>query len=256
MEDLKFKLVIDRYAKITYQKLEQIMKGLGVRISDTYDFVLIVGGDGTLLRNAPLFVDSTILLIEEPKSSEYKSRGVIVKHKFSELYHLVKMLHRGTYTIKEEPLLEINYMSKRYLSAGDFFVERCNTSNALRYTIKVHSSISTIESYGISNGFIVSTPLGATGYYSYIEVLNKKPPKRIKGIGIAHILPTFVSDKVDGMPVKYRVRRVVPFDSNVKVKIDRNTRAYLNMPGHRSVLAKPSSVFNFKISNKSLHIIE
>ncbi|MGC8687714.1 MAG: hypothetical protein ACP5RM_03385 [Candidatus Micrarchaeia archaeon] len=256
MHSVRLKLVIDKYAKITYQKLEQIVNSLGAKVSDDYDFVIIVGGDGSLLSNAPSFTDSIILPIEGPKSPGYKSRGILVKHSFSELRSILKTLQNGTYKIREEPLLELSYMSKRYLSAGDFFVERCNSPSALRYRVKASSSSVKVDSYSISNGFIVSTPMGSTGYYSYIELISKKRPKRINGIGVAHILPTFVSDRVNGVAVHYEPRRVLPFDSIIEVKLERAVNAYLNMPGHASIPAKQSSVFKFALSSRRLRIIE
>ncbi|MCL4374047.1 MAG: hypothetical protein M1360_04360 [Candidatus Marsarchaeota archaeon] len=259
MKALRVKLVVDTFSHVNRETVTAQIKEAGATVSNSdYDIVIIVGGDGTLLEHAPKYKDKSILALKGPKRGRLGSRGILVKHSANEVKPLINKIIANKYAIRTEPLLELRYDSKRYLTAGDFFVERGNIKHALRYTISVSAPHFKLTSHAISNGFIVTTPLGSTGYYAYKDILDNKSPRRINGIGIAHILPTFIEDRKDGAKTASRIRRAFPIVASVQAKLTRNDEAYLyGIPSsNKGIKVKYNSLLRFSIAKEKIRIID
>lgn len=226
------KFVIDKYSGISIKDvLAAIRKsGANVSMSDVgYDAVVIIGGDGSFLNHAINYKEP-VLFIKGQYKGLLGSRGRLTYHKFQDLPTILRRLATGRFRIVEEPVLRLRYEGRDYFSIGDFYIEIRNTKEALRYKAEIKIGKKKTVSYAISNGFIVTTPLGSTGYFSYLDILEHRQPKRIRGVGFAHILPVMVKDFVNGKKVPYRIRRVFPIDSGITVYIKRNSSMLFGMP--------------------------
>ncbi len=229
---MKVKFVLDRYCGVNSDDVRAAVQksASGISISERdYDAVVIIGGDGSFLNNA-IYYRKPVLPLEGIHKGNLKSVGVLTEHKFSDMPVVLKKLAEGDFRIIDEPILKLRYSGKTYSSIGDFYVERGDTKEAVRYTSVITDGRNKTVSYAISNGFIVTTPIGSTGYFSYLDKIERRQPKRIKGIGFAHILPSMIKDVVNGRQVPYRIRRVFPLNSKIRVCMERNSAYLFGIP--------------------------
>ncbi len=236
------------------------LKRCGVELaSKGYDFTVIVGGDGTFFDNALQHRDAPLLFVRKGAAS---GAGSSMRHGFTaciglrDLPAMLRRISSGSADVINEPILELRYDGDTYRSIGDFFVERGAVKQAVRYAISIVDGSARFDSSCISNGFIVTTPMGSTGYYSYIDVLNGREPRKISGIGIAHILPTRIVDRLNGRLVKPMVRRVFSTKARVVVRMQRDVRQYMYgasgvSSGIPIEVGKPMS---FRISEESVRV--
>ena len=105
-------------------------------------------------------------------------------------------------------------------------------SGCLRYTVDVTNHQIRIRESAISDGVIITTPQGATGYYSYSDKISKDgiftraPRTRIASdsMGVCHILPAYLERETSRTAF---FRYTVPIESTVKVALDRPSGARL-----------------------------
>ncbi len=251
---MKLKFILDRYCGVNPKGVSSLIERYAPSISvseKNYDAVIIVGGDGSFLNNA-LDYKKPVLLIEGVHKGHLKSIGSLTGHEFSDLPKILKKLAAGDFKTLEEPILELRYTGKTYLSIGDFYVERIDTKEALRYKAIITYGMNKAVSYAISNGFIVTTPIGSTGYFSYIDKIEHRQPKRINGIGFAHILPSTVKDFINGRKVPYKIRRAFPPHSRIEVLMERNAAYLFGVPGRNSGIKVNGGRISIKASQNTI----
>ena len=260
MEVRRVKVLVSRYAKMRYNYIKRMLSGYNIKIDNKkYDAILVFGGDGTFLKYAALYHDKPILAVKST-SAESKllgSRGLTIEVTDADLPKVLHTISEQNFYIKEEPLLKLRYMNKEYITAGDFYIERGNIRSALRYKLRVSYHGKETEIWGISNGVIITTPLGSTGYYAYVDILNKKRPKRINGLGVAHILPTYVIERSGKTRRQGNVREVFPIESKITLTFDRGARQYLYGPTlpERGIAVENGKELTFKIASERLKLI-
>ncbi len=231
---MRIKFVCDRYCGVTQGAVRRLASAAGIKPSDSdYDAVVIVGGDGSFLDYA-LDYKKPVLPIEGVHKGHLRSVGMLTEHKFSDLPAVLHRLSKRQFKVMSEPVLELRYSGKIYRSIGDFYVERIGTKEAIRYKAVITAGASKTVSYAISNGFIITTPIGSTGYFSYPDILEHHSPKRIEGIGFAHILPSTVKDIVNGKNVAYKVRRTFSMNAKIDVFLERNAAYLFGIPKRNS----------------------
>ncbi len=231
---MRIKFVCDRYCGVDQSRVHRLASDAGIKPSDSdYDAVVIVGGDGSFLNHA-LDYGEPVLPIEGVHKGLLKSVGILTEHKFSDLPMLLRKLSKGQFKVVSEPVLELRHSGNVYRSIGDFYVERIGTKEAVRYEAVITDGTNKTVSYAISNGFIITTPLGSTGYFSYPDMLEHRRPKRIEGLGFAHILPSTVKDTVNGRVVTYGVRRTFSMNAKIDVLLERNVAYLFGIPKRNS----------------------
>jgi len=225
---MKVKLVVDSYHRSAAVKARKILISQGMDIVKSgYDFVLIVGGDGTFFDRSLDYVSTPILTVKGSGKRPLQSRGFTVKCTLSDLKNAISHIRAGRFGISEEPVMELKYKGKRYFSVNDLFVERINTKRALRYNIQVKDGKRVFSTYGISNGFIVATPIGSTGYYAYPDRLANRRVSRVNGLSVAHILPIHITDLDGKKAVKSKIRRSFSLKASIEARIVRGPGQYL-----------------------------
>jgi NAD+ kinase len=135
----------------------------------------------------------------------------------------------------------------------DIYIERGIFSRCIRYALSVtirdanseYHTLKKFAEYAIGNGVIISTSVGARGYYSYLDRItagkrnnNNKSNNSIQTfpdnrLGICHILPTFLVRKLSLgkrkenkkkrtlVPISY-IRYTIPYQSIMKISLTRN----------------------------------
>jgi hypothetical protein len=260
---MKINLVIDKYHNDKRNSIKNAFLRHGFKISNTdYEMTLFVGGDGTFANDAINFIDKPVLFLsrhwKKPNGSiSYNSQANIDR---KSLNSIAKALLLKKYRVLSMPVLTAKHNRTEYKSIYDFFIERYATKEALRYKINVIDGKTRIDTYGISNGVIITTSLGSTGYYSYLDILNNKGPMRIGygRIGIAHILPIKINDVENGKPVRHQIRRTFSKNAVIRVNVERDVGQMLfGMQGSAGVKIDYKKPVIFGIDkNKELKIVE
>ncbi len=257
VKTLKADVIVDAFSGVAYGEVKKILDSSGIAISKSKpDFVIIVGGDGTYLRHAPHNMDIPILKLKGREQGPLGSKGVLYTYGIGSLAACIKRIKNKDYRIKTEPVIHCAYKKKTYLSAGDFYIERHGMKQALRYSIDVGGKKPMVRIHGISNGFIITTPTGSTGYYAYLDVLLGRKKEPIKGIGVAHILPTYIEengrrDLHDG------IRRQFEEDTSFTAMLFRE-EGYLYGVSNldRGIVIMPNTKVHFKILPDKIKLIE
>ena len=132
-------------------------------IDDSYDFFLSIGGDGTLLKSVTYVRDLGIPIIGI-NTGRLGFLATIQKEEITESLHQIL---NGTYFISERSLLsittnpEIEEITPLNFALNEVAINRKNTTSMIKIETRVNNKH--LTSYW-SDGLIVSTPTGSTGY--------------------------------------------------------------------------------------------
>jgi hypothetical protein len=114
----------------------------------------------------------------------------------------------------------------------DVSLEKGADSNCIRYTVNVRGKRLEFTDAAVSNGIVITTAAGSTGYFSYLDKLargDKLEPERFTVIGqaevgVCHIAPTYTSREGT---VKHPLRYTVPWGATFKISLMRDADAHL-----------------------------
>lgn len=151
---------IDR-ASYVKNNLEKFLQKYGVEaqildidnLKAGYDFVFVIGGDGTILKTArffskfstPVFGINLGRLGFLSQSSEYN------------LEKSVKKIIEGNFVVEDRVMLEY----ENSIALNDFVVKGSTTGRTSRFTLKIDDK--PVCDY-LADGIIISTPTGSTAY--------------------------------------------------------------------------------------------
>ena len=133
------------------------------QLDESYDFFLSIGGDGTLLKSVTFVRDLGIPIVGI-NTGRLGFLATIQKEKITES---IQNLMEGKYQISERTLLSIETsppnkeLSPLNFALNEIAVNRKNTTSMIK--VDTHVDNEYLTSYW-SDGLIVSTPTGSTGY--------------------------------------------------------------------------------------------
>lgn len=186
----------------------QILSKAGIEHSTHKpDFGVVIGGDGVFSYYLSL-LRIPLLLVGVGNRNAVGSKAYMAETYLSELPVTLEKLADRKYRIEKKRGLRVSAGQKKGHIFTDVYLERGLDSNCLRYKVVVSDRDSSFIDYSISNGVIITTSLGSTGYYSALDKLlsgkeldtNKFSRIREGEIGICHILPTFTQRIKNGVP--------------------------------------------------------
>ena len=130
-------------------------------LDESFDFLISLGGDGTLLDTVTLVNDKNIPVL----GINFGRLGFLASIGREELQTAVKSLINRTYVIDKRSLIQLDasrsiFDSKTY-ALNEFAIHKTDTSPM----IKIHTYLNGefLNTYW-SDGVIVATPTGSTGY--------------------------------------------------------------------------------------------
>lgn len=127
----------------------------------TFDFMLSLGGDGTLLETVTIIRDKGIPII----GINLGRLGFLASVSKNDIYYAIDELLKGSYGIDKRSLLYLECEEPLFgelnFGLNDFVIHKNDTSSM----ITVHAFINGefLNSYW-GDGLIISTPTGSTGY--------------------------------------------------------------------------------------------
>ena len=161
-------IVVEEHFLKSINKHKDISKNfLGVSsftgIDDSYDFFLSIGGDGTLLKSVTYVRDLGIPIIGI-NTGRLGFLATIQKEKITESLHQIL---NGDYRVSERSLLAITTdpINEKIMplnfALNEIAINRKNTTSMIKVETLINGKH--LTSYW-SDGLIVSTPTGSTGY--------------------------------------------------------------------------------------------
>ena len=132
-------------------------------LDSSYDFFFSIGGDGTLLKSVTFVRDLGIPIVGI-NSGRLGFLATIQKEK---VHESIRHILEGNYSISERSLLTINTdppneaLRTLDFALNEIAVNRKNTTSMIKVETQVNGEY--LHSYW-SDGLIVSTPTGSTGY--------------------------------------------------------------------------------------------
>jgi len=128
---------------------------------DNADCVIVLGGDGTILRVSEPCGRKNIPVL----GINLGKVGFMTEVKTDDLEASVRALLKGEYQVEKRMMMEISIVKKgkesaQFLSLNDVVIAKDNASMVL---IKLYSDNEKINQYK-ADGLIISSPTGSTGY--------------------------------------------------------------------------------------------
>jgi len=194
------------------------------------DFIIMYGGDGTVLYSERKFPEIPKLVIKKSNISRKYN------YSFYDIKNILPKIREGKFRILKEIKLETVIKNNRLIALNEIQVRAKLPIYALRFSVSVNG-----KEYSnlIGDGVIISTPFGSTGYYK-----STGGKKFAKGIGVSF-----------NNLYKKRVKSiVVPEDSTIKTIIHRgpawvltdNYERFIELSNDDiSVIKKSKSIANF-----------
>ena len=133
-----------------------------MKLPQEIDCVIVLGGDGTLLKAARDIVEYEIPLI----GINLGTLGYLAEVEISNIESALEKLICGEYTKEERMMLAGSVFEKgreaeNNFALNDIVISRCGSLQILQFDIYVNGKF--LNSYS-ADGMIVATPTGSTGY--------------------------------------------------------------------------------------------
>lgn len=212
-------------------------------LNDSFDYMLTVGGDGTILRAVTFIRNSNIPIV----GINTGRLGFLATVQKDEIANAIEKLIKKDFLVKERTLLSVSSIpSSPELEALDFAlnevsVSRKNTASMI--TIETLIDDEYLTSYW-ADGLIISTPTGSTGYS--LSCGGPIITPQAKSFAITPIAP----HNLNARPL------VIPEDSSVKLKISgREDEFFLSLDSRITSLNSATEIY-IKKANFTLKMVQ
>ncbi len=121
------------------------------------DCVIVLGGDGTILRIAASSAKANVPVL----SVNLGHLGFLTQLEENQISHGLEMLKKGEYTIENRMMLSCTVGKKEYLALNDVCIQRANRVKLVKF--KVFAGEEYVDALS-ADGVLVSSPTGSTAY--------------------------------------------------------------------------------------------
>lgn len=169
-EDQRYHKVLEQVRDIAehFARVQEIDRAfLPNMIFGKRDIVIAVGQDG-LVANTMKYLDGQALLGVNPDTTRWD--GVLLPFEAAQLTEILPGVIRGKYQVRQVTMAEaVTKDGQSMLAVNDLFVG-CRTHTSARYDIMWNEE----QENQSSSGIIISTGLGATGWYQSVMAQAKR----------------------------------------------------------------------------------
>ena len=152
INDLSYKILNKTKSMVKEEKIKTYTK-----IDETFDFVLAIGGDGTILESAKL-----IGKLSTPVIGLNKGRlGFLANSNTDDINQILRNIKLSKFKISERTIIKGIVNGIEYNALNEISVSRKNTTSLITIETKLNQQF--LNTYW-ADGLIVSTPTGSTGY--------------------------------------------------------------------------------------------
>jgi hypothetical protein len=227
-------LVDSERPKVSESEVVSILEKSGIEHSASNpSFGVVVGGDG-LFSYQGRQLGIPLLFVGTKSRRPTDSKARLAEVYLSGLEAALREVKAGKFTVSKHRRLEVSISGGEF--RGDIFtdvsLEKGADSNCIRYTVSVSGKALEFTDAAVSNGIVITTSAGSTGYYSYLDKLDRGDrlePEKFRVIeqdevGVCHIAPTYTSrDETTLHPLRY----TVPWGSSFRISLMRDADAHL-----------------------------
>ena len=126
-------------------------------LNNTFDYVMSVGGDGTILRSVNKIGDLSIPIVGLNKGR----LGFLANSSLDNAQQVVNGLKNNEYNISNRSIIQVEFEGEKKYALNEVTVSRKNTTSLITIEAKLDGQY--LNTYW-ADGLIVSTPTGSTGY--------------------------------------------------------------------------------------------
>jgi hypothetical protein len=232
---LKASVLVDlERPKVSESEVVSILKKAGIEHSTANpSFGVVVGGDGLFSYHGRQ-LSIPLLFVGTKSRRPTDSKARLAEVYLSGLEAALRDVKAGRYAVVKHKRLEVSISGGEF--RGEIFtdvsLEKGADSNCIRYTMNVGGRGVEFTDAAVSNGIVITTAAGSTGYYSYLDKLDRGDrlePEKFKligqdEVGVCHIAPTYTSREGTKLhPLRY----TVPWGSRFKISLMRDADAHL-----------------------------
>ena len=212
-------------------------------LDNTYDLLISIGGDGTILRAITHVRDLSIPIV----GINTGRLGFLATIQNNQIEAAIDDILNGDYKISERTLLcvetqpENEALLETNFALNEIAVSRKNTTSMI--TVETHLNNEYLTSYW-ADGLIISTPTGSTGYS-----LSCGGPVITPDANNFVITP-IAPHNLNARPF------VIPDDTEIRLKIDGREEHYLISLDSRIATLHNSTIVTIKKANFKIKMIE
>ena len=126
-------------------------------LNNTFDYVMSVGGDGTILRSVNKIGDLSIPIVGLNKGR----LGFLANSSLDNAQQVINGLKNNEYNISNRSVIQVEFEGEKKYALNEVTVSRKNTTSLITIEAKLDGQY--LNTYW-ADGLIVSTPTGSTGY--------------------------------------------------------------------------------------------
>jgi hypothetical protein len=234
--NLKATILVDsERPKVSESEIIDILRRSGVEHSQTNpSFGVVVGGDGLFSRQGQQ-LSIPLLFVGTKSRRPTDSKARLAEVYLSGLEAALHEVKARRFTVVKHRRLKVSVIGAEF--EGEIFtdvsLEKGADSNCIRYTVQVQGKGLRFTDAAVSNGVVITTSAGSTGYYSYLDKLARadrlEPEKHTvigeDEVGVCHIAPTYTSR--DNERSKHPLRYTVPWGCRFRISLMRDADAHL-----------------------------
>lgn len=128
--------------------------------AESLDFIIVLGGDGTILRTARSLGKNDIPIL----GINIGNLGFLTNAEIGDFDDIIGELHRDSYEIEERIMLNCKIKDREteaFMALNDIVVAKGTLSRIVEFSISIDNKLYTNFT---ADGIIVSTPTGSTAY--------------------------------------------------------------------------------------------
>ena len=212
-------------------------------LDNSYDLLISVGGDGTILRAITFVKDLSIPIV----GINTGRLGFLSTIQTNEIEQAIKNILNGNYKTSKRTLLSVETnpktqeLSEINFALNEIAVSRKNTTSMI--TVETHLNNEYLTSYW-ADGLIISTPTGSTGYS-----LSCGGPV-ITPETDSFVLTPIAPHNLSARPV------VIPNDTEIKLKVSGREEYYLISLDSRIATLQNSTIVTIKKASFKIIMVE
>lgn len=214
-------LKVNKYIKGANVRIFKDTVGLNNISSSELDMLIVLGGDGTMLRTARVIAKLGIPIL----GINMGNLGFLTGAEVLDFERAIKSLSQGEYSIEERMMLEGAIIEenscKKLHCLNDVVISRGTLSRILNYEVYIDNVLYTCFN---SDGLIISTPTGSTAY-----ALSAGGPLLYPTLDVISLTPI--------CPHSMHSRSIIiEGNSEILIKVDkRNESVYLTLDGQEAL---------------------
>ena len=207
------------------------------KIDETFDFVLAIGGDGTILESAKLIGKMSTPIIGLNKGR----LGFLANSNTDDINQILSNIKLSKFQISERTIIKGIVNGIEYNALNEISVSRKNTTSLITIETKLNEQF--LNTYW-ADGLIVSTPTGSTGYSLSCGGPIIMPES--KNLVLTPIAP----HNLNARPL------VIPDDKEISITIESREDQYFISIDSDIISASVNSEIVISKANQKLNMVE